>query len=149
MVGVSACVRPRVPCYHSLRGLKVPDSAVPRPKLVVAGRFGEVESPKNRQMFLVQPGPLGDGPGVGGQGDQPDGVQGVGDVAPGVTGLDLDGADQQQGEPAQLDVADDPILASVVDRAQVELLEILEAAEGRKFAISEGWVAVNFGKKGS
>jgi len=52
-VGVSACVRPRVPCDHSLRGLKVPDSAVLGLKVVVAGWFGEVEGLKNRQMFLA------------------------------------------------------------------------------------------------
>ena len=83
-------------------------------KVVVSGWVGQVEGPTNRQMFLVQAGPPADRAGVGGEGDEPDGVQGVGEVAPGVAGLDLDGADQQQCEPAQLDVGDDPVLPPVV-----------------------------------
>ena len=89
-----------MPCDHSLRGFKVPDSAVLGLKVVVAGWFGQVEGLKNRQMLVVQAGPLGDRAGVGGEGDEPDGVQGVGEVPPGVAGLHLDGADQEQGEPA-------------------------------------------------
>ena len=104
------------------------DSAVLGAKVVVAGRFGEVEGPKNRQMFVAQARALGDGPCVGGEGDQPDGVQGVGEVPPGVAGLDLDRSDQEQGEPAQLDVRDDPVGAPVVDGAQVELFEVTEPA---------------------
>jgi len=44
----------------------------------------------------------------------------VADVAPGVAGVVLDHPDQQQGEPAQLDVRADPVFAVVEDRAQVE-----------------------------
>jgi len=44
----------------------------------------------------------------------------VADVASGVGGGVLDHAEQEQGEPAQLDVGADPVLAVVEDRAQAE-----------------------------
>ena len=77
-------------------------------------------------MFVIEAGALGDGAGLSLQGHEPDGVELVGEVAPGVAGGDLAGADEQQRQPAQLHVGDDAVAAAVVDRAQVELLEIFE-----------------------
>jgi hypothetical protein len=45
-------------------------------------------------------------------------VEFVAQVAPGVAGGVLGDADEQQGEPAQLDVGADAVLAVVVDRSQ-------------------------------
>jgi hypothetical protein len=44
----------------------------------------------------------------------------VADVAPRVAGGVLDDPDKQQGEPAQLDMAADAVLAVVEDRPQPE-----------------------------
>jgi hypothetical protein len=63
---------------------------------------------------------LGDGTVVGGEGDQVHPVQFVAGVAPCVVGGGLGDLDQEQGEPAELDVVADAILAAVVDRAQPE-----------------------------
>src|SRR5665811_2593221 len=67
----------------------------------------------------------------GGQGDQVHPVEFVADVAPGLIGGVLDHPKQQQGQPAQLDVRADPVLAVVEDRAQAEgcLLYTSDAAD--------------------
>ncbi len=73
---------------------------------------------------------LGDGALGGAQGDQVQAFQLVAQVAPGVAGLGLGDAEQQQGQPAQLDVGLDALLLVVVDRAQVEGgLDVAEAAK--------------------
>jgi hypothetical protein len=56
---------------------------------------------------------LSDLAGVGGQGDQVHPVEFVADVAPGVAGGVLDHAQEQQRQPAQLDVGADAVLAVV------------------------------------
>ena len=56
------------------------DSACYGGEIVVAGWFGQLQSGKNRPMFLVQAGALGDGAGLGREGDQPDRVEGVGEL---------------------------------------------------------------------
>ncbi|MEX2441157.1 MAG: hypothetical protein WD400_00750 [Pontimonas sp.] len=45
-------------------------------------------------MSVVQAGALGDGAGVGRERDEPDAVEVVGEVAPGISACDLGGADQ-------------------------------------------------------
>lgn len=59
---------------------------------------------------------------------------------PGVPGGGLGDADQQQGQPAQQDVGADPVLAPVVDRAQVEdLLHVTPAAfDFQQLLVSQG-----------
>ena len=56
----------------------------------------------------------------GGEGDQVHPVELVGDVAPGVAGGVLGDPDEQQREPAQLDVGTDAVLALMEDRPQFE-----------------------------
>ncbi len=61
---------------------------------------------------------LRDLPVGGGQGDQVHAVEFLPDVAPGAVGGVLDHPQEQQGEPAQLDVSSNPILAVVEHRPQ-------------------------------
>lgn len=58
-----------------------------------------------------QGGALGHGAGTGGQGDQVQTAELVADVAPGVVGGVLHDPDEQQCEPAELDVGADAVLA--------------------------------------
>ena len=61
---------------------------------------------------------LGDAAVAGLEGDQVHAVELVADVAPGVLRLVLDGADEQEREPAELDVGADAVFAVVEDRPQ-------------------------------
>jgi len=66
---------------------------------------------------------------AGGQGDQVHAVQLVAGVAPGVAGGVLHHPDQQQDQPAQLDVGADAVLAVVEHRTQPEAaLQVAPAA---------------------
>ena len=56
----------------------------------------------------------------GGQGDQVHPVELVAGVAPGVAGGVLDDPDQQQREPAELDVSTDPVFAVMNDGAEAQ-----------------------------
>src|SRR5665213_3663507 len=53
-------------------------------------------------------------------GDEMHAVELVADVAPGVAGAVLDDPHEQQPEPAELDVASDPVLTVMEDRTQPE-----------------------------
>src|SRR4051794_41814100 len=54
-------------------------------------------------------------------------------AGPGAAGGDLDGADEQQGQPAEQHVGADAVLAAVVDRAQGDdLLHVSPAAFDRQ-----------------
>ena len=55
-----------------------------------------------------------------GQGDLVHPVELVAEVAPGVAGVGLGDADEEQGQPAQQDVGADAAFEVVVDGAQVE-----------------------------
>jgi hypothetical protein len=63
---------------------------------------------------------LGDGAFGGAQGDQVQACEFVAGVAPGVGEYDLDHPDDEQGEPAQLDVGLDAFVLVVEHRAQVD-----------------------------
>jgi hypothetical protein len=78
-------------------------------ELDVAGWFVEVEGGEDLALGPSEHRGLGDGALGGGEDDELDAVELVGDVAPRVAGLGLDHTDQQQREPAQLDVGDDPV----------------------------------------
>jgi hypothetical protein len=82
--------------------------------------LGEFEGGQDGLLADGGGGALGDVAVGGGQGDQVHTVQFVADVAPGVAGGVLDHPDQQQCEPAQLDVGADPVLAVVEHRPQAE-----------------------------
>jgi len=127
---------------------EVSGSVVEGFELVVAGRFGQPEGLENGRLFGGESGSLGDGAVAGVVGVELDAVELGAEVAPGVTGGDLGGADQKQGEPGQLDVGDDPVGLAVVNGSELELFKVAPAPEGRKFAISEGWWVGNFGRKG-
>ena len=66
-------------------------------------------------------GALGDPAVGGGEGHQVHPVEFAPQVAPGVTGGGLGDPDEQQRQPAQLDVGADAVLAVVVDGPQLEL----------------------------
>jgi len=79
-------------------------------------RLERVKS-KDGLLAAGERGSLGDLAVVGGEGDQVHAVEFMPGVAPGVAGGVLDDPDQQQGEPAQLDVGTDPVLPVVEHRA--------------------------------
>jgi len=69
----------------------------------------------------------------------------VTDIAPGVAGTVLDDADEQQPEPAELDVGTDPVLAVMEHRPEPQRsFHVAPAPEGRKFTITEGRCTSNW-----
>src|SRR5680860_1447637 len=102
-------------------------------EVVEPRRFGQFQGVED--LLLARGGrrALGDVALGGGQGDQVHPVELVGDVAAGVAGGVLDGPDQQQREPAQLDVAADAVLAVVEHRPQTQgALHVAPAALDRE-----------------
>ena len=85
---------------------------------------------------------MGDLAGVGGQGDQVHPVEFAAGVAPGVAGGVLDHPQEQQREPAQLDVGADAVFAVVEHRAQPErAVEVAPAAlDGQELLVGSGEV---------
>src|SRR5262249_14790760 len=84
----------------------------------------------------------GDAPVGGGEGDQVHAFQFVPQVAPGVAGGVLGDPDQQQGQPAQLDVGADAVLAVVEYRPEPQrALHVLPPAfDGDELLIGGGQV---------
>jgi hypothetical protein len=80
--------------------------------------FAQVKRGQDASLAGGGLGALGYLPVRGGQGDQVHSVEFVAGVAPGVVGGVLDDRDEQQRQPAQLDVAADAVLAVAVVRAQ-------------------------------
>src|SRR5512135_2811394 len=78
----------------------------------------------------------------GGEGDQVHAVGFMPDVAPGAVGGVLDDPDQQQGEPAQLDVGADPVLPVVEHRPERErALHVLPPAlDGDELLVRGGQI---------
>ncbi len=79
----------------------------------VAAGFCQGERREDLRLACGGCGPSRDASLRGLHGDEVHAVQLVTDVAPGVAGAVLDDADDQQREPAELDVASDPVLAVV------------------------------------
>ena len=97
-----------------LRGL----AAVGQGEVEELGGFGEVERAEQGLLAGCGRGTLGDLAVAGGEGDQVHPVEFVADVAPGVAGGVLDHPQEQQRQPAKLDVGADAVLAVVEHRAQ-------------------------------
>ncbi len=85
-----------------------------------AGGLSELERGEDRLLAWGGRGALRDLAVGGSEGDQVHPLEFVADVAPGVVGGVLDDADEEQGEPAQLDVGADPVFAVVEHRPQSE-----------------------------
>ena len=83
-----------------------------------AGWLGELEGFEDVLLAGGSHRALGDAAVAGLESDQVHAVKLVADVAPGAAGLMLDGADEQERQPAQLDVGADAVFAVVEDRPQ-------------------------------
>ena len=98
------------------------------------GRFGPLRGgelqeqrwlldPEGAEDLLVLGGELGPLPalaGVAGERDEVQALEFVAEVAPGIAGVVLGDADQQQRQPTEQHVRSDPLFLAMVDRAQVE-----------------------------
>src|SRR3954451_2168945 len=101
-------------CYYRLAG---PVSSRWGCEVEEAGRFGQVEGGEDGLVPGGERGALGDLAVAGGEGDRVRRVELVARVAPGVAGGVLHKVVQQEGDPAELDVGADAVLAVVEDRA--------------------------------
>ena len=88
-----------------------------RREVVEARWLGQLERLEDLALGMREFGALGDGALAGGERDEVHAVELVADVAPAVCGLGLGDAQQQQRQPADLDVRLDAVLAAVVDGA--------------------------------
>jgi hypothetical protein len=81
-------------CTYTLEGPGAGVSVAGGGELEVAGRLGQAELVEDLTLALRRAGSLGNASCGGCEGDQLHPVEFVADVAPGVTDLVLDGADQ-------------------------------------------------------
>src|SRR5512135_1149529 len=104
------------------------------------GWFAQAQRLQNGLLAGGERGSLGDLAVGGGEGDQVRAVEFVPDVAPGAACGVVDDPDQQQGEPAQLDVGADPVLPVVEHRPEREgALHVLPPAlDGDEFGSPNG-----------
>ena len=91
-----------------------------RGEVVEARGLWEFERAEDLALAVGQLGALGDGSRAGRKRDEVHAVQFVAEVAPRVAGLGLGDAEEQQREPAELDVGFDAVLAAVVDGPHVD-----------------------------
>src|SRR5215210_7156399 len=95
------------------------------------GRRVDLEPGEDLALRVGQPGGLLDLAGGAGEGDEVEALELAAEVAPGLVGLALADADEQQREPADQDVRADALLEAVEDRAQAQdALEVAERALG-------------------
>src|SRR6266545_1962248 len=100
-----------------------------RGELPDARGLGQLELGQDGALGAGELGALAEGPGGAGEGAELDAFQLLAEAWPGVAAGGLDGAGQQQRQPAQDDVGADALLLAVVDRAQVDhLLHVAPAA---------------------
>src|SRR5665811_2265929 len=107
-------------CYYTIPGCGWLFSAGGGGEVEESRRLGHVERGQDLLLTGSEHGALRDVAFAGGEGDQVETVEFVADVAPGVAGGVLHDSDQQQGQPAQLDVGADPVLAIMEHGAQAE-----------------------------
>src|SRR5512143_821134 len=105
-------------CYYRLRGAGALLDRCGQLVVEDLGWLADLEVGEDLPLALGGGRTLGDATCLGGQGDQMHPVEFVAQVEQGVAGRVLGDADEQQAEPAQLDVGADAVLAVVVDRSQ-------------------------------
>ena len=98
------------------------------------GRRVDLELGEDVALLAGGPGGLLDLPGGAGEGDEVEAFELAAEVAPGVAGLALAEADEQQREPADQDVRADAVLEAVEDGAQAQdALERKERSASSRF----------------
>src|ERR1035437_6578219 len=107
-------------CYYSVLGPRGRCSAGGGGEVEEPWWLGQVEGVQDGLLAGSQGGALCDRALRGGQGDQVHPVELVADVAPGVAGGVLGDPDEQQGEPAEVNVAANPVFAVVEHRPQAQ-----------------------------